>query len=77
MLNFCLHPITQLTLRHCLEYPVMDLLHSLRNRNSPKGGEDDVTNEAHRIKDARSEGDRDEWELAFALFLLEGLGLIV
>ncbi len=77
MLNFCLHPIIQLSFRYHLEYPVMDLIHSLRSRNSPKGGEDDVTNEAHRIKDARSEGDRDEWDLAFALFLLEGLGLIV
>lgn len=77
MLNFLLHPITQLSFRHCLEYPVMDLIHSLRNRNSPKGGEEDVTAWAHRLKDARSEGDRDEWDLTFALFLLEILGVII
>ncbi len=53
MLNFLLHPITQLSFRHSLEYPVMDLIHSLRNWNSPKGGEENVTVIAHRKKDAR------------------------
>ncbi len=77
MLNFLLDPITQLSFRHCLEYPVMDLIHSLRNRNSPKGGEEDVTAVAHVRKDARSEGDRNEWDLAFDLFLLDILGLII
>ncbi len=97
MLNFLLHPITQLSFRHCLEYPVMDLIHSLRNWNSPKGGEENVTVIAHRKKDARfqcrswkdkglvhftmsgarSEGDRNERDLAFDLFLLKILGVII
>ena len=50
---------------------------SLWSRNSTKGGEEDVTTKATRIKDARSEGDRDERELAFDLFLLEVLGVII